>query len=90
MSLVIHWMKKQSLALLTKNLFTTLGLLNLRVRNPGGSPADDSDSADFWAFNGTMLVRHHITPRDTLFVPTDDNCPMPLEFIDVHRHTLTS
>ena len=33
---------------------------------------------DFWSFNGTLLVRHHVVPRLHLYHP-DDSCPIPFK-----------
>ena len=46
-------------------------------------------TSDYWSFNGTVLVRHHLTPRTSLFMP-DQSAPIPLKWIDVHRLTVTS
>ena len=35
-----------------------------------------------------MVIKHN-TPRTKLFVPTPENCPIPLKFIDVLRMTRT-
>ena len=44
---------------------------------------------DFWTLNDTVLVRHHRTPRWRLFSPSADDCPIPLEYVDVMRMTET-
>ena len=41
--------------------------------------------ADFWTCTGHVFTRHHKTPRNKLFVPTAENCPMPLKWLDVER-----
>ncbi len=32
---------------------------------------------------------HHAVPRSKLFVPTDENCPFPVKYLDVTRRTYT-
>ena len=39
---------------------------------------------------GDMLIRHHRQQRLSLFVPDDQNLPIPLKYIDVTRQTETS
>ncbi|MHC4951072.1 MAG: hypothetical protein ACYTEU_08835, partial [Planctomycetota bacterium] len=51
--------------------------------------AKDPTSQDFWSFNGEILFRHHVTPRSTLYVPTDSESPIPTKFLDVLRTTYT-
>ena len=48
-----------------------------------------SEEQNFWSTNGEVIIRHHRVPRDSLFIPTDDNCPMPLKYLDVFRRTYT-
>ena len=38
---------------------------------------------------GDSLIRRHYCPRTTLFVPTTENCPIPLKYIDIFRNTKT-
>ena len=59
---------------------------DVREEHPPDSMSD-TDS-DFWSFNGTVLVRHHLVPRFALYQP-DETCPIPLKFLDVHRETKT-
>lgn len=49
----------------------------------------DSSEMDFWTINNDVLIRHHRIPRISLFVPTPDNCPVPLDYIDVMRESRT-
>ena len=57
---------------------------------PSGPPAEDEPPCrDYWTYNGTLLRRHHVEPRIGMFVPTEDNCPIPLKWIDVMRITKT-
>ena len=53
---------------------------------------DDPSSAnqDFWTCNREFITIHHRTPRTSLFIPTDQNCPFPIKWIDVTRFTQTS
>ena len=56
-----------------------------------GIPDDPSSAnADFWTCNQDFITCHHRTPRSSLFIPTDSNCPFPLKWIDVTRFTQTS
>ena len=62
--------------------------------NPYGLDSDEEEQQeeedkDFWSFNGEVLICHHIRPRSTLFVPTDETCPIPIKWIDVMRYTTT-
>ena len=60
-------------------------------RKEQGIPDDPPSSClDFWTCNNEVLIRHHRTPRTTLYVPTEDECPVPLKWIDVTRFTQTS
>jgi hypothetical protein len=48
-------------------------------------------SSEYWSMpNLTTLVRTHVTPRSALFVPITENCPIPLEWVDIFRRTETS
>ena len=50
---------------------------------------DEQD--DYWTVAGDTMIRHHITPRENLYVPSDDDTPpIPLKFIDVPRITYTN
>ena len=42
---------------------------------------------DFWTCPGDVLMVHHVVPRSTLFIPTDENCPPPFKYFDVTRRT---
>jgi hypothetical protein len=61
--------------------------------NPNGSaegdPVQAVGEADFWSFPGDTVIRHHVNPRTTLFVPSDEDCPIPVKYIDVMRRTYT-
>ena len=46
--------------------------------------------SDFWTCNGTILIRHHRTPRTDLYVPSDETCPIPTKWLDIFRRTETS
>ncbi len=46
--------------------------------------------ADFWICNSSYLTRHHKNPRTNLFVPSVDDCPLPLTYLDILRFTKTS
>ena len=45
---------------------------------------------DYWTFNGELFCRHHLTPRKGLHVATQDELPIPLEYIDDRRRTQTN
>ena len=36
---------------------------------------DPDVDADYWSFPGGVLIIRHLQPRESLFVPTDENCP---------------
>ena len=55
----------------------------------GGDTTQEKSEADFWSFPGDTLIIHHAKARTKLFVPTDDNCPMPVRYLDVMRRTYT-
>ena len=46
--------------------------------------------SDFWTCNSSVLTRHHVKPRSKLFVPSMFDCPIPLKWLDVYRHTITN
>ena len=56
-------------------------------RNP--VPPLPPPEPDFWTLTEHQLVRHHRTSRNTTFVPTPENCPIPLRYLDVMRMTST-
>ena len=45
---------------------------------------------DFWLVNSEFINRVHKRSRRTLYVPTEEDCPVPLKYIDVMRFTKTS
>jgi hypothetical protein len=46
---------------------------------------------DNWSMpNMTALGRTHVNPRIELFVPTSENCPVPLQWVDTFRQTESS
>ena len=45
---------------------------------------------DYWTCTSDVLTRHHREPRSTLSVPKAESCPLPLEYLDVLRHTETN
>ena len=64
-------------------------------QQPPTSPADarseqPRSGEDYWTMQGDMLIRHHRRPRLSLFVPDDQNLPIPLKYVDVTRQTDTS
>ena len=44
---------------------------------------------DTWFLNLNVLIRHHSVPRMRLYVPTEADCPVPLDYLDVVRETTT-
>ena len=48
---------------------------------------------DTWEFSGLCLTRRHRIPRTRLFTPNEvadfDPCPLPLEWLDIVRDTMT-
>ena len=44
---------------------------------------------DYYIVTGSLVVCHHLSPRTALFVPTDDDFPVPLDVIDVTRNVTT-
>ena len=44
---------------------------------------------DYWSFPGATIHIHHVVPRTSLFVPTDERCPIPVKYLDVERSTYT-
>ena len=53
-------------------------------------PEPQQSAEDYWTLQGDMLIRHHRRQRLSLFVPDDQNLPIPLKYIDVTRQTETS
>lgn len=40
---------------------------------------------DFWTISGDCQVRYIMTPRMSMFFPTEENTSIPLKYIDAHR-----
>ena len=40
--------------------------------------------------NAEVIFRNINVPRTSMFVPTEDNCQIPLDWLDIRRHTETS
>ena len=59
---------------------------------PTGSPPRDRGHflPDKWRITKDLLIIHHNQPRTKLFQPTEENCPIPLKYIDVMRTTETN
>ena len=47
------------------------------------------ESKDFWAMSGDVITRYHRSPRQHLYTPQESDFPIPLKYVDVHRHTET-
>ena len=45
---------------------------------------------DSWAIKGQTIQRIHRQCRLRKFTPTEKNCPIPLEYIDITRRTVTT
>ena len=50
---------------------------------------DPVEDSDYWSYLGGVLQTspYHFHPRENLFVPTDEDCPLPVEYLDVIRRT---
>ena len=49
----------------------------------------DSVVKDFWSVSDDCLIIHHVKERETLYVPDEASCPIPLKYLDVMRRTHT-
>ena len=49
-----------------------------------------SESNDFWTCTNEVLTRHHRTFRTKLYVPTEEESPLALKYLDILRKTSTS
>ena len=50
---------------------------------PSSSPSPQEQN-DYWSMsNVAHLIRFHVNPRSELIVATSDNCPIPLECLDI-------
>ena len=59
---------------------------SLHLDPDGSHPAQN----DYWTMpNHDLLIRWHVVPRTSLFTPTTDDCPLPLEWLDILRETKT-
>eukprot|EP00973_Karenia_brevis_P049263 6833472-Karenia_brevis.AAC.1 len=45
-------------------------------------PQEEPGDSDFWTLNSDVLIRHHMKPRSTLFVPSAEDCPIPWKYVD--------
>ena len=45
---------------------------------------------DSWKITPDVVIRIHNQPRTKTFVPTEENCPLPLHYLDVMRKTDTT
>ena len=55
----------------------------------GGDLVHGPKQQDFWKLTRDLLIRYHVNPRTTLYVPTDEDCPIPVKYLDVMRTTHT-
>ncbi len=62
-------------------------------KEPAEAQPEETESADapkdYWSFPGETIHIHHVQPRTTLFVPTEENYPIPVKYLDVMRRTDT-
>ena len=45
------------------------------------------DPKDDWILEGNYLTRRHYTARQCSFVPTEENCPLPLKYLTKDRYS---
>ena len=62
-------------------------IAKLKADQPEDMP---TSTTDFWTCNEDYITRHHQTQRTKLFIPTEENCPIPLKWLDVSRVTSTN
>ena len=48
-----------------------------------------TEAEDFWTVMGDYLMRQHKQPRETLYLPTEAESPIPLRFLNILRTTET-
>ena len=61
-----------------------------RDESTGDLPRAGGNSlSDKWRITKDLLIITHNQPRTKLFQPTEENCPIPLKYIDVMRTTET-
>jgi len=53
-------------------------------------PDTPTAEADFWTCTSDYLIRHHRTPRTKFYMPTQEELPIPMKYIDVQRQTETN
>ena len=44
---------------------------------------NSSPPPDEWRITKDLVIIKHHTPRTTLLVPTDENCPLPDKYVDI-------
>ena len=54
-----------------------------------GDLVPPAEQQDYWKLTRDLLIRYHVTPRTSLYVPTDEDCPLPVKYLDVMRTTVT-
>lgn len=48
------------------------------------------EERDYWIFpNEGVIIGYHVSPRTSVYVADEDNCPVPLEYLDIFRRTIT-
>ena len=60
-------------------------------RSQPSETKDDAEACnDFRSLEGDFLYRHHVEPRDQLYVPKEERFAIPLKYIDLTRTTHTN
>ena len=60
-----------------------------QVNEDGHLIVPTTTQPDEWHIIGDALVRTHHNPRVTLYVPTSEECPIPLKYLHIFRCTNT-
>ena len=45
---------------------------------------------DTWELNDNFLIRHINTPRSHMYILKEDDCPIPIKYVDIQRRTETN
>ena len=51
---------------------------------------EDPELKDYWTLTNDVLAIHHLKPRLKMFVPTEQTLPIPVEYLDIMRTTVTN
>ena len=52
-------------------------------------PVETPGEQDYWTVTHEVAVRYHISPREKMYAPTEDDCPI-FKYLDVLRVTTTT